>query len=232
MMNKEKTSLTDIALVLVSGGLLLTMLMGIVGRRGAVAQTENRPHIVIDAGHGGEDGGASAADGTLEKSINLAVALPLGDLLHVMGLDVSQTRTEDVMISSEGDTLRERKVSDIKNRLARIEQADMAVSIHQNKFPQGQYHGAQMFYAPTNENSKMLAESVRESVISLLQPSNTRELKKGEETVYLLKHATKPLVLVECGFLSNEQECAKLKTTEYQRQMAFAIATGIFSYYS
>ena len=187
---------------------------------------------MIDAGHGGEDGGASAADGTLEKSINLAVALPLGDLLHVMGFDVSQTRTEDVMICSEGNTLRERKVSDIKNRLARIEQADVAVSIHQNKFPQSQYYGAQMFYAPANENSKVLAESVRSSVISLLQPSNTRELKKGEETVYLLKHATKPWVLVECGFLSNEQECAKLKTMEYQRQLAFAVASGIFSYYS
>ncbi len=231
-MNKEKTSLTDIALVLVSGGLLLAVLLGVAGRRGAVAQTEKQPYVVIDAGHGGEDGGASAADGTLEKDINLAIALPLGDMLHVMGFDVLQTRTEDAMICSEGNTLRERKVSDIKNRLTLIEQADMAVSIHQNKFPQTQYHGAQMFYAPASANSKVLAEAVRSSVLSLLQPSNTRELKKGEDTVYLLKHATKPLVLVECGFLSNEQECTKLKTSEYQRQMAFAVASGIFSYYS
>lgn len=231
-MNKEKTLLTDIALVLVSGGLLLTVLLGVTGRRGTVAQTERLPHIVIDAGHGGEDGGASAVDGTLEKDINLAVALPLGDLLHVMGFEVLQTRTEDAMIFTEGSTLRERKVSDIKNRLAQIEQADFAVSIHQNKFPQAQYHGAQMFYAPANADSKVLAESVRSSVLSLLQPSNTRELKKGEDTVYLLKQATKPLVLVECGFLSNEQECAKLKTREYQRQMAFAVASGIFSYFS
>lgn len=231
-MNKEKTSLTDIALVLVSGGLLLTVLLGIAGRRGMVAQTESQPHLVIDAGHGGEDGGASAADGTLEKDINLAIALPLGDMLHIMGFDVLQTRTEDAMIFTEGNTLRERKVSDIKNRLSLIEQADMAVSIHQNKFPQSQYYGAQMFYAPANANSKVLAEAVRSSVLSLLQPDNTRELKKGEDTVYLLKHATKPLVLVECGFLSNEQECAKLKTSDYQRQMAFAIAGGMFSYFS
>ncbi len=231
-MNKEKTSLTDIALVLVSGGLLLTVLLGVAGRRGMVAQTESQPHLVIDAGHGGEDGGASAADGTLEKDINLAIALPLGDMLHIMGFDVLQTRTEDAMIFTEGNTLRERKVSDIKNRLSLIEQADMAVSIHQNKFPQSQYYGAQMFYAPANANSKVLAEAVRSSVLSLLQPDNTRELKKGEDTVYLLKHATKPLVLVECGFLSNEQECAKLKTSDYQRQMAFAIAGGMFSYFS
>lgn len=231
-MNKEKTSLTDIALVLVSGGLLLTVLLGVAGRRGMVAQTECQPHLVIDAGHGGEDGGASAADGTLEKDINLAIALPLGDMLHIMGFDVLQTRTEDAMIFTEGNTLREHKVSDIKNRLSLIEQADMAVSIHQNKFPQSQYYGAQMFYAPANANSKVLAEAVRSSVLSLLQPDNTRELKKGEDTVYLLKHATKPLVLVECGFLSNEQECAKLKTSDYQRQMAFAIAGGMFSYFS
>ncbi len=231
-MNKEKTSLTDIALVLVSGGLLLAVLLGIAGRRGAAAQRHEQPHIVIDAGHGGEDGGASAADGTLEKDINLAIALPLGDMLHIMGFDVAQTRTEDIMICSEGNTLRERKVSDIKNRLACIEQADVAVSIHQNKFSQSQYHGAQMFYATSNTNSKVLAEAVRSSVLSLLQPDNTRELKKGEDTVYLLKHSTKPLVLVECGFLSNEQECAKLKTNEYQRQMAFAVASGIFSYFS
>ncbi len=231
-MNTEKTTLTDIALVLVSGGLLLTVLLGVTGRRSTAIQTREQPHVVIDAGHGGEDGGASAADGTLEKDINLAIALPLGDLLHVMGFDVLQTRTEDTMIFTEGNTLREHKVSDIKNRLTKIEQADLAVSIHQNKFPQTQYHGAQMFYAPANENSQVLAEAVRSSVLSLLQPHNTRELKKGEDTVYLLKHATRPLVLVECGFLSNEQECAKLKTKEYQRQMAFAIASGIFSYFS
>lgn len=232
MSKKNSSALTDIALVLVSGGLLLTVLLGVIGRRGTFTQNGTQPHLVIDAGHGGEDGGASAADGTLEKEINLAIALPLGDMLHVMGFEVLQTRTEDTMICSTGSTLRERKVSDIKNRLSLIEQADVAVSIHQNKFSQTQYHGAQMFYAPGNNDSKVLGEAVRSAVLSLLQPDNTRELKKGEDTVYLLKHATKPLVLVECGFLSNEQECAKLKTRDYQRQMAFAVAGGIFSYFS
>ena len=136
------------------------------------------------------------------------------------------------MLCSEGSTLRERKVSDIKNRLTCIEQADVAVSIHQNKFSQSKYHGAQMFYGVQNTQSSVLAQTVRSSVTSLLQPDNKRELKKGEDTVYLLKHATVPLVLVECGFLSNEQECAKLKTRDYQRQMAFAVAGGICSYFS
>lgn len=232
-MKKENPSfLTDVWLVLVSGCLVLTVLCGVLERRGVVSSNEKAVHIVIDAGHGGEDGGASAADGTLEKTINLAIALPLGDMLHILGFDVSQTRTEDVMICSEGSTLRERKVSDIKNRLTLMEQGDVAVSIHQNKFSQNQYHGAQMFYATANPNSKVLAETVRSSVVSLLQPSNTRELKKGEDTVYLLKHATVPLVLVECGFLSNENECAQLKTRDYQRQMAFAVAGGICSYFS
>ncbi len=222
-----KSAFVDIAIVVVSAALMVTVAFGITERRGASACVSSSPHVLIDAGHGGADGGAEGADGTLEKDINLAIARPLGDLLQVMGYTVSYTRTEDAMVDAVGDTLRERKVSDIKNRLSLIEQADMTVSIHQNKFPQTQYSGTQVFYGAGSAESRVLAAAIRASVIALLQPTNTRELKKGDGSVYLLKHATQPLVLVECGFLSNETELEKLKTREYQLQMAFAIAAGV-----
>lgn len=222
-----KATATDIAIVIVGAALAVTVALGVTGRRSTAACVDASPHILIDAGHGGADGGAEGADGTLEKHINLAIARPLGELLRVMGYTVSYTRTEDTMVDAAGDTLRERKVSDMKNRLSLIQQADMTISIHQNKFPQTKYSGAQVFYGTGSADSRALAESIRSSVIALLQPSNTRELKQGDGSVYLLKQATQPLVLVECGFLSNETEREKLKTREYQLQMAFAVAAGV-----
>ncbi len=225
-----RSTAMDMAIVIVSAAVIVVAAFGVTERRGVSARANASPHVLIDAGHGGEDGGAEGADGTLEKDINLAIARPLGDLLQVMGYTVSYTRTEDTMVNATGGTLRERKVSDIKNRLSMIEQADMAVSIHQNKFPQTQYSGAQVFYGTGSADSQVLAAAIRASVLSLLQPENTRELKKDDGSVYLLKHATRPLVLVECGFLSNEAEREKLKQRDYQRQMAFAIAGGIFEF--
>ncbi len=229
-MKQRLSAASDAAIVLVCAALALTVLFGVTARRSVGTVAATQPQIVIDAGHGGADGGAEAADGTPEKTINLAIAKPLGDLLQVMGYAVSYTRTEDVMIHTEGDTLRERKVSDMRNRLAIVEQADVTVSIHQNKFPQTQYSGAQVFYGTGAAESQTLAESIRGEILSLLQPHNTRELKRGDSTVYLLSKATRPIVLVECGFLSNPSELAKLKTPEYQRQMAFAIAGGILKH--
>lgn len=222
-----RSNVMDILLVAVSAAVFATVLFGVADRRSTAVVATKAPRVVIDAGHGGEDGGAEGADGTLEKDINLAIALPLGDLLQVMGYTVSQTRTADTMVDAVGDTLRQRKISDIHNRLAQIEQADFAVSIHQNKFPQPQYSGVQVFYGGGLPDSYELAGSIRTCVLSLLQPSNTRELKKGENSIYLFAHATKPLVLVECGFLSNVEERERLKTRDYQLQMAFAIAGGI-----
>lgn len=110
------------------------------------------------------------------------------------------------------------------------EQATVTVSIHQNKFPQTQYSGAQVFYSANAEESALLARCVQTQVVSLLQPNNTREVKRGTADIYLLHHATRPMILVECGFLSNEAELAKLKNSVYQQQMAFAVATGILTY--
>lgn len=226
-----RSTVTDIAIVLLCGALMLTVAWGVTDRRAVQAVRAEAPCILIDPGHGGADGGASAADGTLEKDLNLAMSLPLRDMLTVMGYTVQMTRTTDVMLNTEGETLRERKVSDIHNRAAMAEDADLTVSIHQNKFTQPQYHGTQIFYSANTEESRVLADSVREQVIGLLQPNNTRELKRGTADIYLLYHATRPAILVECGFLSNQAELAKLKDAAYQQQMAFAVAAGVMTYF-
>ncbi len=208
--------------------LIFTVLFGVAERRNLAVDTVPRsPHIVIDAGHGGEDGGAVAPDGTSEKHLNLAVARSLADLLRVMGFTVTETRTADTMLHTEGDSLRERKVSDMKYRLSVFETADLAVSIHQNKFPQSKYYGTQVFYSKTDPQSAVVAEQIRQSVVTLLQPQNTRPLKAADDTIYLLSHTTRPAVLVECGFLSNPQELERLQDPVYQRKMALAIFGGI-----
>ncbi len=221
-----KERVVDMLSVITAAALLLTVAFGFTVRHTA-GPTMHTFRIVIDAGHGGEDGGAEGADGTLEKHINLSIAQPIGDLLTVLGYTVTYTRTADTMVDATGNTLRERKVSDMHNRLALMEQADLAISIHQNKFPQTKYSGAQVFYGNGNAESRVWAEAIRSSVLTLLQPHNKRELKKGDNSVFLLSRATVPLVLVECGFLSNETEREQLKNREYQRQMAFAIVGGI-----
>jgi N-acetylmuramoyl-L-alanine amidase len=189
--------------------------------------------IVIDPGHGGEDGGASGVSSTFEKEINLAIALKLQKLLEISGFRVVMTRTTDTSVSDEHlDTIRERKVSDLHNRLKIIEeQGDCVfISIHQNHFTSSRYSGAQTFYSTKNGESKELAENIKSRVVELVQPDNKRETKPATSSIYLLWHATVPAVLVECGFLSNESEAAKLNDKTYQQQMAFAIYSGVLDY--
>lgn len=191
----------------------------------------SRTRVLIDPGHGGEDGGTMAKNGTLEKEINLAISLPLADLLRLWGYEVTLTRETDISIyDPDAATVREKKVSDLKKRLALYEQAQLVVSIHENHFSGTQYYGTQVFYSPNAPASQPLAASIRESVRTLLQPENTRELKKGDKTIYLLHKTTVPAVLVECGFLSNEAERTKLETPAYQQQMALAIGLGLLHY--
>ena len=191
----------------------------------------SRPHILIDPGHGGEDGGTMAQNGTLEKDINLAISLTLVDWLRLCGYEVHLTRDSDISIHDpDAATLREKKVSDLRNRLALYEQARLVIAIHENHFSGTQYSGTQVFYSTNAPASQPLAASIRESVRTLLQPENKRELKKGDKTIYLLHKSTVPAVLVECGFLSNETERTKLETPSYQQQMALAIGLGIVHY--
>lgn len=187
--------------------------------------------ILLDPGHGGEDGGAAAADGTLEKTINLAVALDLRDFFRLWGYPVQMTRDTDVSIYDAGSSgTRQMKVSDMHNRLTLYNQAGLVISIHQNHFSVPKYSGAQVFYSASRPESFALATAVREQLIRQTQPDNTRELKKATDGIFLLHHTTSPAILVECGFLSNPQEREKLKTPEYCQRLACAVFGGYWQY--
>lgn len=189
--------------------------------------------VVIDAGHGGVDGGAIGAHGVVEKDINLNIALMVRDMLRLNGVDVVMTRDTDTSIHDPKYTkIADKKRSDIHNRLKIIDKNpnSITVSIHQNKFTQSQYRGAQMFYGKNNAASEILAQNIQETFVANLQKDNVRQIKEGTKSVYLLCHAKTPIVLVECGFLSNEEEAYLLATEEYQQKVAFTIYSGILRY--
>ncbi len=195
---------------------------------------EMLPTIIIDAGHGGFDGGTSSDDGIIEKDINLKISLYLCEYLEFFGFNTVLTRDEDESLESDGlNTIREKKSSDIHNRMDLMEKTDNAlfVSIHQNHYSVEKYHGLQVFYSPTfSDESSKLAQSIQETVAELIQHDNERQIKKCGTSVYLMYNAVKPAVLVECGFLSNYNESQLLKTEEYQKKIAFCIALGICDY--
>ena len=190
------------------------------------------PTIIIDPGHGGEDGGASVGEDILEKDINLAISLKLRDYLLLNGFDVIMTRDSDTAIyDKELDGSKKR--SDLNNRVELFNSSNnnIVVSIHQNKFVDSKYYGTQIFYSDNNDSNNLLAENIRNSVVSLLQPDNNRECKLTGSEIYILDNTTVPAVLVECGFLSNEAEAAMLITKEYQNKIAYTICLGIMEYY-
>lgn len=188
--------------------------------------SEENNIILLDAGHGGEDGGAVGVGGIIEKDINLAITLKTAAFLEFFGYNVEFTRETDTMTCDEGlSTQREKKVSDIKNRLSQIEKSACicSISIHQNIFG-GDARGAQIFYSENNPESKAIAESLQKGISTMLQPENNRVIKQATKDIYILYHATKPAVLVECGFISNSGEAALLSDDDYQNKMAFAIS--------
>ena len=185
---------------------------------------------VIDAGHGGEDGGAVGTDGSRESDINLAIARRLEGLLALLGEETRMTRTEDVSIHSEGAaTLREKKRSDLKNRVALVNstQGAILVSIHQNSLPSSkQTHGAQVFYGK-KEGSAEVANAVQLALNQTVNAGNEKTEKAIDASIFLMKNVTAPAILIECGFLSNENETALLKSGEYQQRLAVVIASGL-----
>ncbi len=193
------------------------------------------PTVIIDAGHGGFDGGASAADGTNEKDINLSISLELKTVLTERGVKVVMIREDDRSVEDDGlSTVRSRKVSDLHNRLKVMANTDncIYVSIHQNFFDDTRCKGMQVFYSPNySESSSLLAQYIQNSVTETLQPDNTRLIKPCGTSVYIIYNAVKPAVLVECGFLSNPEEADKLKNKEYQRSLSESIADGILNYF-
>lgn len=190
------------------------------------------PVIIIDAGHGGEDGGAVAVDGTYEKDINLQISLKLNDLLSVFGYKTHLIRTTDTAIHTSGNTIRERKVSDIRNRTATMDLYENCIylSVHQNKYEDSRIWGTQTFYSANCDESQEIAGLIQNAVKSQLQPDNKRQIKKSGTDIYVLYNATKPAVMVECGFVSNPSELNQLKNSTYQNNMALSIATGIINY--
>ena len=211
--------------------LAICLLLNVVGCARETNASVPNDMVLIDPGHGGFDGGTSAEDGTIEKHLNLAIALCLRDLLFVCGVPVTMTRDTDLGLEEDSSaSIRHRKISDMKHRLAMYEAADVVISIHQNYFAQPQYSGTQLFYSQNNDSSAVLAEEIRRTVVEWVQPHNTRELKVAGESIFLLHRTSTPAALVECGFLSHPDEREKLKMPAYQQQLAFAIMAGYWNY--
>ncbi len=187
--------------------------------------------IVLDAGHGGFDPGKVGVNDALEKDINLAIAKLLKQYLELAGFEVSMTRESDDGLYAADDS--NKKAADMKARIRRIEEKSplLAVSIHQNSFTQESSFGAQVFYYKTSKAGAELAQVLQETLRTHIEDGNYREAK-ANDSYYMLKKSPCPMVIVECGFLSNREEAAKLVTEEYQKQLAWAICMGIVNYYN
>lgn len=187
--------------------------------------------LILDAGHGGEDGGASTAAGEKESDINLAIVLKTQSLMAFLGVEPQLTRDADISIHSDGaETIRQKKVSDLKNRVAMVESIPDAflISVHQNHFTDPRYSGSQVFYN-SGDVSKQWGENTQEVLQQVLNPGNDRKAKPIPDGIYLFDHISCPAILVECGFLSNGEEAALLLTDAYQRKIAIALAGAYFN---
>lgn len=190
--------------------------------------------IILDAGHGGPDSGASGPDGTRESDLNLAIVKRLDAVLGLLGENTLLTRDMDTDLSgADAKTISQKKVSDIRNRTALVNRHPEAllVSIHQNAYAESKYHGAQVFYT-NSEDVKELAKSLQSALRTHLDKENTRSPKRIYPDVYLMNHIKVPGILVECGFLTNPQELALLKDENYQKKIAVTIAGTVIEFFS
>lgn len=188
--------------------------------------------IVIDAGHGGEDGGAVSVSGAIESQINLSIALRLDQIMGLFGVNAVLLRDSDISLhNSNASTLREKKVSDLHNRVAAIQALDdpIVISIHQNTYSSSKYHGAQVFYA-NGERSLPLAQITQTALRQNLDPDNQRQPAAVPKSVYLMNHITCKAILVECGFLSNPEEDILLQSSGYQTKLAATLAGAYLNY--
>lgn len=201
------------------------------GSRAVTVIAENYPidraHcFIIDAGHGGVDGGATSCTGKLESAFNLEIAIRLNDLMRFLGWDTKMIRTEDVSIYTKGESIAQKKISDLKERVRICNETEGAIllSIHQNTFPEGRYSGAQVFYSDS-EISRQMATGAQNLLVSTLNPGSNRKSKKADG-IYLMEHISCPGILIECGFLTNPEEEAKLRSPEYQKLLSCVIASS------
>ena len=185
--------------------------------------------VIIDAGHGGMDAGAIGINGALEKNLNLAYAETLAALFREAGVNVLMTRNEDSLVLKEGEeNSPSRKACDLKNRVeigSGIENA-LFLSVHMNSFPESKYKGFECYYSLNNEESRVYAEAIQCAVKEKHEP-NSRRCAKGSEDIYLLAHLNIPAVLIECGFISNKEDAAKLSSKDYQKELCFSVFYAI-----
>ena len=198
--------------------------INVIAEKSAVAK---RHCIVIDAGHGGLDGGTTSCSGVLESKINLDIALRLNDLLHLLGVDTVMIRNGDYSVHTQGQTIAQKKVSDLKNRVRIVNTTNNAflVSIHQNYFPDSRYYGPQIFFANTFD-SEAVAEKFQKTLNSALSPGSKRAHKQAKG-IYLMENITCDGILVECGFLSNPEEEQKLLSPTYQKKLCCVLASVV-----
>ncbi len=219
-------------------GLALAVLLFIIITKGgtagvASAQPQTGKVIIIDPGHGGVDGGAVGVNGTVEKRINLEIALRLRDVFSNAGYTVIMTRDTDISIhDSSADSIREMKVSDLRNRLklTRMYPDSLLISIHQNTLGNSSVTGAQVFYSPNNPLSAVLAQSIQDSFNSSIQLAGDRVIKPAGKNLYLFYNAENTAVLCECGFLSNSREEQLLCDPQHQDDIAYSIFLGTLEF--
>lgn len=225
---KKRRSLTILYILVIAA----TLLVAEYGSKAVTVIAENTPierehTIIIDAGHGGEDGGATSCSGVLESGINLEISLRLNDLFHFLGYDTKMIRTSDISVYTEGKTLSQKKISDLKERVRITNETENAVllSIHQNNFSDGKYSGAQIFYTDT-AGSKELASKLQSTFAATLNPGSKRQCK-ASDGIYLMEHINCTGILIECGFLSNAEEEARLRSESYQKKLCCVIASSL-----
>ena len=187
---------------------------------------------IIDPGHGGIDGGATSCTGILESQLNLEIALRLNDLMHLLGQHTIMIRTTDKSVYTSGTTIAAQKASDLKQRVRIVNETEngVLISIHQNIFSDGKYAGSQVFYSDDTE-SKVIAEKLQTNFMKFIDPSNNRKTKPAKG-IYLMEHITQPGILIECGFLSNIEEEAKLRSRSHQMRMCAVIATTVSAHFT
>lgn len=230
---KKSVIIIVICCGLLLGGLLWLTTLGSVRQTLGMEPKDHQCCVVLDAGHGGADGGAVAKDGATEKELNLAIAQQVRHFLQVAGVQVIMVRDGDGDLhDSDARTLADQKKSDLRNRVKLAGQHPDALflSIHMNAFPDGSQHGAQVFYKRGEEESKAWADLVQGSLLEVLEDGNKRQAKEISDGVYLMKKIENQGVLVECGFLSNWEEAQKLQQEDYQKDVAFAIVMGTLRY--
>lgn len=230
-MNERNQKLLGIVMVLASLCVLVCSAVRFNLAATASAQASDPITVIVDAGHGGEDGGAQTVSGVPESKINLEIALKVEQMLAFSGIKPLMLRSTDTALySSNCHSFSEKKVSDLKNRVSMVNAVTngLLVSIHQNHFSEQKYSGAQVFYNSA-DGSQILAELVQTSLRSALNPQNDRMIKKAS-SIYLMEHTQCTGILVECGFLSNQQEAYLLQQPEYQLKVTGAICAALSEY--